>query len=279
MGAMILTPGANPAFLTKPFLNRDAVKAGAISVSSGDAFKHRALDMSPNTAATSQGQTAAGDAWTWQGKQYDGSTVNAQPVDFIALLNINFRRFKVEYRVNGGAWSTYAGADQTGADFAADHLILPLNPASPITADEWRITATHTQGSDVEKSLGMFLVGRQFFQSSRGTSDLKPKNEEAIVTVKLMDKSTDQTLLLHNDADFDFFSTPLLFLGVPNAEQASHRALKGTFFLFVPQPGKYPNEWHYCRMIPNSYDASSLAPSSTELRWRIAYQLEDVGTP
>jgi hypothetical protein len=279
MGAMTLTAGAKPAFLTRPFVNADSVAAGAISVSSGDAFKHRALDMSRRTAATSLDQAAAGDEWVWQGKHYDGSTVNAQPVDTVALLNINFRRFIVEYRQSGGAWQTLPGADKTGADFTDDHLIIALDESAAVTADEWRVRATHTQGGDVEKSMGMFIVTSLIFQSSRGTSDLSPKRNDTVVTVVMADGSKDETILLHNDGDFDFYATPLLFHAVPKTEETSFQDLKGTFFLFVPQPGKFPNEWRYCRVVPNTMDSQPFAMGADETRYRVAFQLEEVGAP
>jgi len=277
MGAMVLTAGAAPAFLAKPFVTTDALNAGGIVVSSGDAFKQRAIDMSQKTAATSQGQDTDGVAWTWQAKQYEGSTVAAKTADCLALLNINFKRFKVEYRLNGGAWTIFPGADYTGADFAADHLILPLDPAAGVTIDEWLVTATHTQTPNQEKSLGLFLPSVQKFQASRGTSDLNMKPEEQVVTVKLFDGTLDQTNILHNDADFDFMRTPLLFLAVPDTEEPSYAALRGDFFLFVPQPGKYPNQWFLCRVAPNTYNAAPLSMDRDSRLMRVALSVEEVG--
>ncbi len=280
MGAMNLAAGAFPAFLGKPLLNSDALDAGAVVVSSGDAFKHRALDMSRRTAATSLGQSGAGDAWTYQAKQYDGSSVNPQPVDCLALLNINFKRFKVEYRLAGSAWTIFPGADYTAVDFAADHLILPLDPAGAVpTADEWLITATDTQGGAVEKSLGMFIVCQQNIQASRGTSDLSNKLRETVVTVDLMDGSKDETVLLHTDLDYDFWSSPLIFHEVPDTEEPGFSGLRDDFFLFVPQPGKYPNAWYYCRVVPNTYDAQPFSMMGSDHRMRVAFQVEEVGKP
>jgi hypothetical protein len=277
MGAMVLTAGAPPAFLSKPLITTDSLNAGGITVSSGDAFKHRAFDMSPDTAATSLGQNSDSSTWTYQAKQYYGSSVNAQPVDCLALLRINFKRFKVEYRVSGGAWTVFPGADYTGVDFAADHLILPLAAASAVTADEWLITVLSTQTPNQEKSLGLFLPCAQKFQASTGTSALDPRDSDNIVTVEMMDKTKDETLLLHNDADFDFMSTPLLFHAIPDTEEPKYKGLRGDFFLFVPQPGDYPNAWYLCRVVPNSYSAQPFSMALGETRKRIALSVEEVG--
>jgi hypothetical protein len=278
VGAMILTAGAAPAFLSKPLIGTDSLNNGGIAVASGDAFKHRAFDMSPNTAATSAGQNSDLSTWTYQAKQYYGSAVNAQPVDCLALLNINFKRFKVEYRVSGGAWTIFPGADLTGSDFAADHLILPLDPAGTVPlVDEWLVTVTSTQVPDQEKSLGLFLPCVQKFQASTGTAALDPGVTENIVTVETMDKSKDETQLLHNDADYDFMSTPLLFHPIPAAEEGNYSGLRGDFFLFVPQPGDYPNAWHLCRVVPSSYKAAPFSMALGENRKRISLSVEEVG--
>lgn len=272
-----LAAGAPPAFLTKPFITTDSLNNGGISVSSGDAFKHRAIDMSPTTQATSLGQATAGTPWTWQAKQYDGSTVAAKDVDCLVLLNINFKRFKVEYRLNGGAWTIFPGTDFTSSDFSSDHLILPLAPGGALTIDEWLVTATDTQGGDVEKAMGYFLPTIQLFQASKGTSDLNMKPMEQIVSITLFDGSPDQTTFLHNDADFDFMRTPLSFIGIPDTEEPSHRALRSDFFLFAPQLGKYPLQWYLCRVTPNSYNATPLSMDVNSRLMRVAYSLEEVG--
>lgn len=269
--------GAPPAFLSKPFITTDSLKAGGIVVSSGDAFKHRAFDMSPRTQATSQGQAAAGDPWTYQAKVYDGTTVAPKLTDCVALLNINFKRFKVEYRLNGGAWTIFPGMDYTGVDFASDHLVVAVDPAAAVDADEWLVTATNTQGGNVEKAMGYFLPCVQKFQASTGTSDLNMKPEENVVTVELFDKSIDETLVLHNDADFDFMRTPLLFLGIPDTEEPSYANLRGDFFLFVPQPYKYPLQWYLCRVAPNTYNAQPLSMDRDSRLMRVGFSVQEVG--
>ncbi len=277
MSILSVAAGAPPAFLSRPFITRDAFNAGAIAVSSGDAFVHRAYDMSPNTAATSLGQADDTSTWTYQAKQYEGSTVAVKSCDCLVLLNINFKRFKVEYRLNGGAWTIFPGADYTANDFAASHLILPLAAASAVTVDEWLITVISTQTANQEKSLGLFLPCAQKFQASVGTSDLNLKPEENIVTVELFDKSKDETLILRNDADFDFMRTPLSFLAIPDTEEPSYAGLRGDFFLFVPQPGKYPLKWYLCRVVPNTYNATPLSMDRDSRLMRVVFSVEEVG--
>lgn len=275
---MNLAAGAPPAFFGPPLLNRDAIASGGVIVSSGDAFKHRALDMSPRTAATSQGQADDTSTWTYQAKQYDGTAVNGQPVDCLALLRINFKRFTVQYRSGGGSWTMFPGADYSAVDFAADHLILPIN--SPVTADEWLLTVLSTQTPNQEKSLGNLIVCQQSFQASIGSSGaLDDKLDENIVTVELMDKSKDQTLLLHNDLDFEFKTMPLVFVCIPAAEEAQHSALRGGFFLVAPQPGDFPLLWRHVRIVPNSYQAQPFSMTLGETRKRVAYSVQEVGTP
>lgn len=268
---------ATPAFLSKPFINTDSLNAGAITVSSGDAFKHRAFDMSGSTQATSLGQNTDGMAWTYQAAFYEGSTKVAKNVTVVALLNINLKRFKVEYRVNGGSWTIVPGMDFTSVDFAAAQLIVAFDSLTPIVADEMLLTATDTQAANQEKAVGLFLPCALNFQASRGTSDLDNMPQDNIVVLELFDGSTDETVILHNDIDFDFFQTPLLFLGIPDTEEPLYAGLRGDFFLFVPQINKYPLNWFLCTVVAKSYKATPMSMAVDSRLKRIALSVKEVG--
>lgn len=265
--------GAKPAFFDGPFINTASYNAGAIAVSTGDPFKRRAFDMSKNTQATSLDQDGAGETWTYQAATYDGAVKTVEEVDTVALLNINLRRFKVEYRVAGGSWTIFPGLDYTASDFSGENKIVAL--AAPIEADEWLLTATHTQGGDFEKAVGLFLPCLLRFQAGSGTKDYDPSRRDNVVTVELADGSIDETRFLRNDADSHYFRSPLLFVNVDEDEKDRHEALCGRFFLACLDPYRRPGDWKICRIVPGSFRAPPMFVGSD--RYRVSYTVEEVG--
>lgn len=277
MGVLSTAAGARPAFFERPHITDDARLAGQIVVSSGDAFLARAYDMSRNTQWTTVGEDTDGVAATYDAKVYVGSTHTAKDADCLLLLNHNLKRFKVEYSKDGGAWTVFPGTDYTAADYGGGDLIVSLDAA--ISADRWRLTATHTQDADEEKAVGALLPCKLQFQASRGlTEDFVGTPKDQVVTVELADGSLDETRFLHNDADSGFLRTPLTFLAVPLAELDSFEDLQSEFFLFHPEPGDRTGLAYYGRVRPNSYNARYMpgVPRSKQL-YRVSFQFEEAG--
>lgn len=268
---------AAPIFLSKPYLNTDAFNAGAIVVSSGDAFKHRVFDLVRSTQWVTQGENSDAVASTYQSKLYDGSTVSARDVDFIGLYNVNLKNFKLQYRLSGGAWATFPGMDYSvgTADFSSTDLLVPLNAV--VTFDELLLTCYATQTANQEKAVGGLIVAKMTFQPSRGLATYSRAPQDTVITVQMGDGSLDETTILRGDDGFSFERSQLSFLGITQADMDSFDALRGDGFLFVPEPGNRPQDIFLCRVSPGSYRKQYLSLSRVPAMYSLSFGVEEMG--
>jgi hypothetical protein len=270
-----LAAGAAPIFLDGPYINTECLNAGGLSVSSGDAFKHRVFDFVRDTQWTTQGEDTDGVSSTYDAKLFRGSTQTPQTINFIALLNINLKRFKVEYRLGGGAFAVVPGLDYTGADFTGTDLLVAL--AADIDADELLLTATHTQTANEEKAVGGFIVGQVLSQPSRAMASDDQAPQDTILTVVLGDGSIDDTAMLRGDDGFSFERSSLSWVGVPRADVDDLNALRGRGFVYVAEPGDRQQDVFYCRFKPGSVRLSRTTPDRTRDAWNFSADLEELG--
>ena len=123
MSQITLTSGANPAFLSKNYINRDAFKNGGITASTGDASKKRIFDMDAGSLWGSS-NSSDGTEESIEIALMEGASGVSRSVDFFALFGMNFKNFIIEYKDENGAntWTTVAGSDFTGSDNSATEI-------------------------------------------------------------------------------------------------------------------------------------------------------------
>lgn len=276
--ALNIAAGAPPAFLSKNYLNRDAYDQSGIEVSTGDAFKHRAFDMTRSSKWVS---VASSDAVTetYNARMYEGALQVSRTVDVIALLGINLKNFLVEYSNNDGAsWTTVPGLDyQVGvADFSGTDKIAAL--ASSITFNRLRVSMYRTQTANQEKELGELIVAALTYQPTAGMSTFRPEPDENVKTVVLADGTIDYTHIYRSDDSFEMQRFQVAFAAVSQTVRDALRAIKRDInpFLFWPEPGDDVPEVYLCRIAPDSFRAAYLSLRRAA-GYNISMTVEEVG--
>lgn len=243
---MNLASGAPPIFLTKNYVNRDVVDgAGVFTVSSMDAIKERILDMDPYAY--------------WQGANaddavsevvdialYDGAAQVVRSLDFLALLNINFKSFTVELSDDGG---TSFHTTYTETDYALSYWVKDLSAAAK-DANYIRITANTTQTANSYKKLGTVVAAGLLKQMPEPPSTPIDRNEvETAIALTMSDGSKDISYIRRSDASFTFYQASLNFRYVPAADLRELQELRreNPVFLLYPEPGDKQDEVFYCR--------------------------------
>lgn len=273
--SLSLAAGAGPIFLSQNYLTRDADVAGDLITSgASQATAHRLYQMDPSIQWATIG-SGDGTSETIVFGLYQGTIQTAQTIDFVALFNINLKRFIVEYSANnGGSWTTVPGGDYTGADFSGTDLV--LNPTQ-FSANKLRVTATKVQGSGVEKKVGTIVCALSTFQAQNWIS-YRPNRAVARNDVKLADGTLDYTYLLWSDNSFELYSSDISWQYLTAAQRALLRTLatQTAPFLCYPEPGDLVEDIHLCCMAPGSYRESYSVTSKTS-GWDISIKVQEVG--
>lgn len=244
---------APPLFLSRNYINGDADDQGAITCSSGNSFRHRIYDMDRGSYWSSLGSDDATVESITAGL-YQGSVQADRTIDFIALMGINLKRFKLEYSADDGAnYSVVPGADYSAADFSSDNLILSLS--SPITANKIRLIMYSTQTANAEKQVSDMIAALLTIQTTDTFSDYDPLETPNIKDVKMADGTIDFGVVRRSDDSFVMFSAQVEWEFMSLADKESLRAIykSGQPFLFMPEPGDSPDEIYLCRFKPGSF--------------------------
>ena len=198
--------GANPAFLTRNYLNRHANNAGDLTVSTGTATRHRPFDMDP----LSRWQSAGSDDTIVEtinfGLWVPGAR-SSHNVEYILVQNHNIKGLTVEYsNDNGTTWATAFNSTTLAEDNT--RIILVSTPM-----DRIRLTMT-TQTANAEKAIGDIIVCRASFSRGR-CLNTKWSFEDDQKTAKMADGSLRGQLIGRSDASFHFWAAKCAFLMDP----------------------------------------------------------------
>ena len=275
MAAADITSDAPPIFLTRNFLNSFA----SVTVSKGDFSKARAFDFTRTSKWISLGSSVS-ESETYQAALKEGTAEAIRSVNFIALLGINLRRFIIETRPTAaGAFVTVPGGDQTGADFTASDLVLPL--ASNIDVESIKVTATETQaGTGNDKEIGDIIVATLQFQPIRGMFNYRRRYIDNVKTIELADGTKDYTYLYHTDDSFEFFMASISFRAITLAQRDLFLALRRNrnSFIFYPFPGNTVGDIFPCRIVPDSYEEEPLTKGiRAKSGFEIEFEIEEIG--
>lgn len=255
MPQLTLTAGAHPAFLSKNYVNRDAVAAGDLVVSTGDAVKHRLHDMNFSGQWTSAGSDDSTNETITVGL-YQGSGQISRTIDFIALMNVNLKNFLLQYsNDNGLTWATVTGFDyQVGvADFAGTDHIVAL--AASITANKLRLTMYRTQTANAEKLVGGFVAALATMQTNTAMAKYEPSREEMRRDVRMADGSLSYGVQYRADDSFEFYECKVGWRFVGDSETTSFLGVKNTVepVLFYPEPGDVVRGLYLGRVRPRTF--------------------------
>lgn len=274
--------GANPAFLTRNYLNRHANNAGDLTVSTGTATRHRLFDMDP----LSRWQSAGSDDTIVEtinfGLWVPGAR-SSHNVEYILVQNHNIKGLTVEYsNDNGTTWATAFNSTTLAEDNT--RIILVSTPM-----DRIRLTMTTAQTANAEKAIGDIIVCGASFQPGP-LFEYKVELPRMIQkTAKMADGSLRGQLIGRSDASFHFWAAKCAFLMDPasygtaalfNAAMTDFRefGLQGLSFVFLPEPGDRPEEAYLCRVRPGTYNDSYIKPSEAHGGIRgVQMVIEEIG--
>ncbi len=278
MAQITLTAGANPAFLSKNYVNRDSNVAGDLVVSSSDLLKHRLYDNDFTAIWASSGSDDTVTETITVGL-YEGSLQTSRSIDFFALMAVNLKNFIIEYSAdNGLAWTTVSGANYAvaTADFAGTNLILSLS--SPITANKLRVTMYRTQSANQEKQIGGFIAALGTFQTVMGMTLYDPTRNEMRKVVEMADGSKSYGSIYRSDNSFEFYSAKVGWRFVTTAYRTLLREVKNSVqpVLWYPEPGDAVQEIFLVMVKAGSFKD----PYSTTYKgagYDIELELDEVG--
>ena len=242
-----LTIAGGPIFASRSRINADSRDYGTLVASSGNVFLPRIVDGDPE----SFWQSDTGVDGTPEVIEVSVQTRSAlvpKSIDILALQNMNFRRFIVEYKSGGGAYAAIPGADFTGSDFSGPDFIVAF---SPVTADFIRITATHTQGGPTNKRLGGAYACLQTVQMTQGhLSRYEKRYREQVRSVVLGDGSEAQELVMRSAASYFHYGATATFELASQAERDAILGIKrgGEPFTFIPEPFDLKRDIYTCRL-------------------------------
>lgn len=251
-------PGANPAFLTRNYLNRHAKNAGDLVVSTGDATKQRLYDMDPLSRWQSAGSSDAVTETIVFGLWIPGARAS-HDVKNILIQNHNIKGLKVEVSNNNGASYTEV-FNRTDLDSAYTHI-----PIVSMAVDKIQITMTTTQTANEEKKVGGIIVTGAAFQPGP-FFEYKPEPYKMTQkTAKMADGSLRGQLIARSAASYHFWAAKCGWLLDPadysdddafDAALTSFRefGLQGKQFVFLPEPGDRPEQAFLCRVRPGTYN-------------------------
>ncbi len=278
---MNIFPGANPAFLSKNYLNRQAELGSDLTVSSGDTTKHRLYDMDPRSRWQSQGSSdIIGEAIEF-GLWIPGARTS-HDVEYIFIQNHNIMGMLVEVsNTNGAPWAsvfTKANIDEKNT-----RIILSSTPM-----DRCRISLTTTQTANAEKAIGDIVIAGASFQPGP-LFEYKPEPPKVQQkTAKMADGSLRGQLIGRSDASFHFWAAKCAWVMDPAAyedydafedamEQFRGYGLRGETFLFLPEPGDRPDQVFLCRVRPGSYNENYMSLSKGGDLRGVQMIIEEIG--
>lgn len=249
MAALSLVAGAPPVFLSKSWVTKDVdVNGGVFVASKMQPLLKRIYDMDAYSIWRATGSDDS-QTETIELQLFEGNGQTTRDIDFVALSNINFKRFKVEYSNDDGAtWTIFTGADYTAANYALPDFLISL--AAPVQANRLKLTMYTTQIADQEKILGCFIAALATLQTSRPPDSAHKAFVETVRAVTLGDGSQDVTYIRRSAASYEFYSATVNFSHLPLAERDSLRAIKraGKPFLWVPEPAEVLRDIFLSRM-------------------------------
>lgn len=254
MGALDLTAGAYPVFMSENYLNRYAYAAGDLQASDGQDFVERLYDGVPEALfATTESGDGDSETITF-GLYVEGAQVT-RSIDFFAILNHNLLSFTVEFSDDNGA--TWLDAKKQTYSACADADTL-YSFSAPFDCNKVKITMTHTQGGspvNEQKQIGQIVVGLALYQMTRGMSSYEAEHDPQVKIAELADGSERYACLYRSASGFRFYEAKVGFLGCAQAERDEVRDIRdrASPFLFIPEPGDEPRDIFLCRMRVETY--------------------------
>jgi hypothetical protein len=272
---------AKPAFFGPNLFNRHADKAEDLIVTHGETLRHRLYDMDPRARF----QTAESDDTIEEtiesGLWLPGMQASVD-FDLFMMLNHNIKEMTVEYsNTNGAPWTSL----YTSAAIATTYT--RISSASDLAADRFRVRMLKTQvipeisTANDEKRVGGIVMAKMLLQPSMGMKTyVRHPPLIGHKSARMADNSVRRSRKFRSDASFALRSFSLSFVGVldPELEEFQEIFLHGLGpIIFMPEPGRRPQELYLCDVIPNTYSDNPMVIGNPDAGSVVAFDLEEVG--
>lgn len=228
------TAGAAPVFLGLPLITTDADTASDVVCSDATmhSLRNRLYQLDATAPCASVGsvgtETIIAGFWV-------GSSQESQSFDCIFMLNMNLKRFKVEYsNDNGSSYTLVSGTDYSGADYGSSDLILFL--ASPLTANKLKLTMYDV----TDKSICVFDCALTTFQpNGRPMSHFDPIYTQARREIILADGTKDVTYNEWSDNSYTLKSFSCDHDFIVTSDKTNFETVFNSLnpCLYMPEPG------------------------------------------
>ncbi len=247
--ALDLTIDGGPIFASRSHVNEETRKYGTFLVSSGEnqALLRRIFDGDPRStwlSVSADDLTQVDIDLSFQLR----TAAISRTVDLIALQNINWKRFRIQYSNTGAApFTTIPEFDYTGSDNTATDIIKEI---SSITANFLHIEITSTINADEKKQLGGIYACESKLQFSRGMVRDAKRYRENVRRLQLGDGSESEEQVRRSATSFQHYESTPGFDFVTKAERDTLFELKddGDPLTWIPEPFDVPRDVFTVRM-------------------------------
>jgi hypothetical protein len=280
--AISLLAGAQPIFLSKPWVNRDADLAGQIVASSMQTLVHRLYQLDPLAPWAG---SLGGSTETITIGIYSGSMQAAVSLDSFAILNNNLDAFLLEYCTDytpgaagapgTGTWQTVTGGNVTG-NAGADWRLFMASKIDNING--LRLTMTTTSPGGANKQVGNFIAALSTFQPTRPASKLVPSPVQTEKQVVLGDGTPAYGYFLWSDNSYVLTPWDAMFEHVSDADKTAYfdSLLTTDPFLVYLRPGDVARSVMLAKVKAGSYKPD-LMNNMIGNGWKIPFTLQPLG--
>lgn len=264
---------ATPILFKRSIINDDSRIFGTFTASTMQALLERVVDGDPFSYWHSAvGDDAITEILNFSVQQRSALTPTV--FNALALQNINWKRFKVEYKSGAGAFAIVPGFDFTGSDNADADIIKDIGS---ITADTFKATITTTFDVDDKKRLGGIYAVPTRVQLAGGFLNAPRADDEATRRHEMGDKSLFIDNIFHSATSYQFYRAPISLDLITDAELDIIDTIKreGDAFVWMPFPGTHPRQiftGHFLGAVRRRF-----VSSNTLAGWRVDFTFRERG--
>lgn len=238
---------AEPRFFTRNFLNVNC----DITVSSGDAFKHRLYDKDKNSTWVTSGENSDATESSVIVVFKEGEDELERTIDTVILLNHNLEDPILEYW-NGSAWTSLDSETDLTSGVAT---VMEFNA---VVTSRIRVRNSQTITTNQEKFIGELIACAVQLEFANDLNELAAYDvsvAQKSFEIMLGDGSTHRTTVKHSPNRSSKFQTRIRVDYVEEEDLETLIAIRdaGSAFLFQPESTSRPDEVYLCHLYSFSY--------------------------
>lgn len=259
--AIDVTNIGGPIIASRSRVNEDTRKFGTFTATHSQTLLRRITDGDPESFWHDEGDGDATPSVLELSVQLRTAIIN-QPVNVIAIQNINWKRFKVEYSATGGApFTIIPELDFTGVDNTDTDLIVAPDL---FTANYYKITIESAFGDaspNEFKRLGGFYPCLNILQPLRGLMSNPRSDRSQVRKNTLADGSEHRQFRLRSAVSHKHYQSSPTFQLMSDDELKTMNDMseQGVTFTWIPEPGSRNRIVRTCQFdgpIKEDYETS-----------------------